>query len=95
MQYSPWIPDSIYSSYPEQQTVCKNVAYSPITRSLVHDSQTGKVFCPFGTDNSMNQSIYADQEVLNQRISTSTPFGRVPQLDPRPLARIGIRWMTT
>jgi len=95
MNPAPWIPDSIYSSYPEQQDVCKNVAYSPITRSLVHDSLTGKVFCPFGAGNSMNRSIFEDQSVLNQTFAQNTPFGKAPQLDPRPLARIGIRYMTS
>jgi hypothetical protein len=89
------LPDSIYSSYPEQQSICKNVAYSPITRTIVHDSMRGKVFCPFGAGNTMNQSIFADQAIMDIKYQNSTKWGMAPQLDPRPLTRIGIRYLTT
>jgi len=96
MNQSKWIPDSLYGVCSENgcPSVCSNEVYSPITKSFVHDSQVGKVFCPFGMDNSMNQSIFTDQQVLNTRI-TQTPWGRAPQLDPRPLTKVGLRWIVS
>jgi hypothetical protein len=99
-----YLPDSIYSlcAYKTQNCdVCSNVVYSPVVHGYVHDPQAGKVFCPFGKDSSLNQSVYADQRYINTfNVATnnqymSTTFGRAPQLDPRPLARIGLTWRTS
>ena len=63
-----WLPDSIYTICGENTqscTNCSNVVYSPVVNGMVHDTQRGKVFCPFGTNDSMNKMIYGDQKVLN------------------------------
>jgi len=102
--YKNYIPDSIYTICGENTqdcAVCSNVLYSPIVNAEVHDTQRGKVFCPFGMGESMNQPIYGDQLLLNKNYSTSNPnwakstWGHVPQLDPRPLTKIGLSWRTS
>ena len=45
-----YIPDSVYSVCAEETkecTVCSNVVWSPVVNDYVHDTQSGKVFCPF------------------------------------------------
>ena len=89
-----YLPDSIYTLCGEETqdcTICSNKLWSPIVNGFVHDSQNGKVFCPFGKADSMNKSIYTDQAFLNNLNNLpATTWGRVPQLDPRPLAKIGL-----
>ena len=44
----------------------------------------------------MNKSIYNDQAFLsNLNNLPATTWGRVPQLEPRPLAKIGLEWRTS
>ncbi len=88
-----YLPDSIYTlcgSDVKACTNCSNVVWSPVTNSLVHDSQTGKVFCPFGTNNSMNQSIFTSIPV-----DQNTKWGHAPQFEPRSLSKIGLEWRTS
>jgi hypothetical protein len=92
-----YIPDSIYGDCVNDTNVCtncSNVVYSRRLDSFVHDSQRGKVFCPFGTGESMNQSIFVDQLDINNQF-TNTRWGRVPQLDPRSLSKVGLDWRTS
>jgi hypothetical protein len=92
-----YIPDSVYTicgGSPQDCNVCSNVVNSAV--GIVHDSQRGKVFCPFGKGDTMNQSIYGDQNYLNTVNNyTPTTWGRAPQIDPRPLAKIGLSWRTS
>ena len=93
-----YIPDSVYTICETCENCnncnnCSNLVYSPVVNGMVHDSQTGKVFCPFGFNGSMNQSIFGDQNSL--RTNTSTTWGRAPQMDPRPLSKIGLTWRTS
>ena len=89
-----YLPDSIFTLCEENNcTICSNEIYSPVVGGMVHDSQNGKVFCPFGSGESMNQSIYGDQ--LSLKGLPQTTWGRAPQLDPRPLTKIGLHWRTT
>ena len=90
------VPDSIYSMCGENCSICSNTVFSNITKSVVHDTRRGKVFCPFGTGESMNQSIYSDQLYLNSqnKYPATSAWGRCPQASPRPLARIGLSWRT-
>jgi hypothetical protein len=94
-----YIPDSIYTVCGEQTQdcgICSNVVWSPVVNSYVHDSQRGKVFCPFGKSDTLNKSIYSDQIYLNNlNKPIPTTWGRVPQLDPRSLTRVGLEWRTT
>lgn len=99
-----YTPDSIYTlcgEFTNDCPVCSNSLYSPVVGGKVHDSQRGKVFCPFGKGSSMNTSVFLDQGRLNfnnithNQNYTQTPWGRVPQLDPRPLSRIGLSWRTS
>ena len=94
-----YIPDSIYTLCGEDTqdcTICSNVIFSPVVNGYVHDIQRAKVFCPFGAGDSMNKSIYNDQAFLNNLNNLpATTWGRVPQLNPRPLAKIGLHWETS
>lgn len=96
-----YIPDSVYTICGEDTNVgscniCSNVVWSPVVNGLVHDSQNGKVFCPFGKGDSMNTSIYNDQDYLNNlNKKLPTTWGRVPQLDPRALTKIGLEWRSS
>ena len=99
-----YLPDSIYTicgEYTQDCGICDNNVYSKVVSGMVHDSQRGKVFCPFGMGESMNQPIYADQSILNSNSISSQPnwgkttWGHVPQMDPRPLAKIGLTWRTS
>lgn len=96
-----YIPDSVYTMCGEDTNlapceICSNVVWSPVVNGFVHDSQNGKVFCPFGKGNTMNTSIYSDQEFINSMNNRPlTTWGRVPQLDPRTLTKIGLEWRTS
>lgn len=101
-----YLPDAIYSlcegnGVSKTCNVCSNDVWSKQLNSYVHDTQRGKVFCPFGTNDSMNQHIYQDQWSVNNNIIkfkpnyTCTTWGRVPQLDPRSLTKIGLSWRTS
>ena len=93
-----YLPDSIYTLCGEDTncSVCSNVVWSPVVNALVHDSQNGKVFCPFGKGESMNTPIYGDQAFLTKLNGfKNTTWGRVPQLNPRPLAKIGLEFRTS
>jgi hypothetical protein len=96
-----YIPDSVYAICGEQTNacnVCSNVLWSRALNAYVHDTQSGKVFCPFGKGQSLNTPIYSDQaylNLLNPDKNINTTWGRAPQLDPRPLALIGLEWRTS
>ena len=91
-----YIPDSIYTICGDDCKNCQNVVWSPVVNSYVHDSQRGKVFCPFGKGDTMNTSIYNDQIYMNNlNHLVPTTWGRVPQLDPRPLTKIGLEFRTS
>ena len=96
-----YIPDSIYTicgEYTQDCGNCSNMVWSNVVHGYVHDSQRGKVFCPFGMGNSMNTPVFGDQSFINnqqtQAWKTST-WGHVPQMDPRPLSKIGLTWRTS
>jgi len=96
-----YLPDSVYALCGEQTekcSVCNNYMYSPVVNGMVHDTLAGKVFCPFGMGNSMNQTIYTDQFMNYQSQPTSftkTTWGHAPQMDPRSLTKIGLEWRTS
>lgn len=95
-----YLPDSIYALCGEEDkppcNICSNVVWSPVVNGYVHDSQNGKVFCPFGKGNSMNKSIFEDQTYLLQtNKQADTTWGRVPQLQPRSLIKVGLEWRTS
>jgi len=99
-----YIPDSVYTICGENTqscNLCSNVVFSRVVNAPVHDSDRGKVFCPFGIGNSMNQPIYGDQAILTEENKAINPnwgkttWGHVPQLDPRPLTKIGLSWRTS
>jgi len=68
---------------------------------MVHDSQMGKVLCPFGMGDSMNQPIFGDQAYINIGSIKNKPgwgnttWGHAPQMDPRSLTKIGLSWRTS
>jgi hypothetical protein len=99
-----YLPDSIYMLCGEDTqdcSICSNNLYSPIVGGMVHDSQMGKVFCPFGMGDSMNQPIFGDQATANANYNSQKPgwskttWGHVPQMDPRSLTKIGLSWRTS
>ena len=95
-----YTPDFIYNdcrAMPSGCTVCNNMVYSNFLDGYVHDTERGKVFCPFGKGESLNQSIYAPQLLLDRTQGTNylnTKWGHAPQLYPRPLTKIGLEWRT-
>ena len=98
-----YIPDSIYTicgEYTQDCGNCSNQVWSNVVHGEVHDSQRGKVFCPFGVKGTMNIPINGQQGVLNtinlvkNNNYANTTWGHVPQLNPRPLAKIGLEWRT-
>lgn len=93
-----YLPDSLYSVCGEETQacgVCKNEVWSPVVNSYVHDTQAGKVFCPFGKGDSMNTPIFQDQAYLNRlNNQPQTTWGHVPQLGPRSLVRVGLEFRT-
>ncbi len=94
-----YLPDSIYSVCgAEECNVCSNQVYSTALNQVVHDTLRGKVFCPFGMGESLNTPIYQDQAYLvglQPSRFQNTTWGRAPQLDPRPLVKVGLQWRTT
>lgn len=99
-----YIPDSVYTICGEETqdcNICSNNVYSPVVNGFVHDPYNGKVFCPFGKGDSLNQSIIYDQSYVNssninnKNNYAQTTWGHAPQMDPRPLAHIGLSWRTS
>jgi len=95
-----YLPDSIYTVCEANEdspcTICSNNLFSPVVNGYVHDIQRAKVFCPFGAGETMNKSIYNDQAFLNNLNNLpATTWGRVPQLTPRSLSKIGLEWRTS
>ena len=99
-----YLPDSIYTicgEFTQDCNNCYNQKWSPIVNGIVHDSQRGKVFCPFGSGNSMNTPIFGEQIKLNNKNLEidpkwgNTTWGRAPQLTPRSLSRIGLEWRSS
>jgi hypothetical protein len=99
-----YIPDSVYmvcGAAPEDCNVCSNEVYSPVVQGMVHDPYNARVFCPFGMGQGLNQSITYDQSAVNTQnlmknsAYGSTTWGKAPQLDPRPLSKIGLEWRTS
>ena len=92
------LPDYVYASCTAQSgcDICSNTEYSSVLDGPVHDTLRGKVFCPFGKVGTMNGSIYADQTWLNNAQDLPlTTWGRAPQLNPRPLTKIGLSWISS
>ena len=99
-----YLPDSVYTICGEITQgcdICENKVFSNVVSGMVHDSERGKVFCPFGMGESMNQPIYGDQGILNATQINLNPkwgkstWGHAPQMDPRPLTKIGLTWRTS
>jgi hypothetical protein len=99
-----YIPDSVYMICGEQTQdcgICSNNLYSPVVSGMVHDTLRGKVLCPFGKGESMNQPIFGDQGITNATSIQTNPgwskttWGHVPQMDPRSLVKIGLSWRTS
>lgn len=95
-----YLPDSIYTVCGENTDcgVCSNVVWSPVVNDYVHDTLAGKTLCSFGKNGTMDKQTDQDQRYLTRLEPTkyiSTTWGRVPQLDPRPLSKIGLEWRTS
>ena len=98
MNFNTQFPDSIYmicGENPQDCNICKNEVFSPVVNGYVHDPLNGKVFCPFGMGNGLNQNIISDQIFINSENLIKTKWGRAPQLDPRSLTKIGLSWRTS
>ena len=91
MDNNKWLPDSLLRCEPD----CFSVPQGP-TRE--------RVWNPFGVDTTRGVSntptqvttgtrIFADHLNTGTTGTTGTTFGRAPQLDPRPLTRVGGRWV--
>jgi len=92
-----YVPDSLFmmcghlekSKYCD---ICSNKANSKLLNGAVNATEIGLAYCPFGKNDSMNKSIFMDQDSVNYG---NTQWGRAPQMDPRPLSRIGLDWRTS
>ena len=100
-----YIPDFVYNLCADDtqqcDDICSNNVFSPVVDGYVHDPRNGKVFCPFGKGETMNQSIVYDQSYINSfnsnnitNFATST-WGHAPQMDPRSLSKVGLSWRTS
>jgi len=98
-----YTPDSIYNNFINDQGMCKNEVYAPILDTNVKGPTRTLTFCPFGKGESLNKSILDDQQYLyktypdnysayNSNKNTRSLWGRVPQLNPRPLVKVGLEW---
>lgn len=78
-----YIPDTLYNVKPAQymQDVCVNELHG------IKVNERGFTKCPFGTVDSANKGIF-----FKESIPQNTQWGRVPQLDPRSLKKIGMEW---
>lgn len=89
MDYTHYIPDSIHARCDNKCNICSsNIEYSKRLKLEIQQTKRGKVFCPFGKKENIDLDIYFNQIHKN----TDTTWGRVPQLDPRSLSRIGLEW---
>jgi hypothetical protein len=87
-----YTPDSAYTLFiNDPELICKNTMNIDGIRAEA--PQREKIFCPFGIH--LNTSIYKDHNFLESYLqlnNRNTTWGRVPQLDPRPLSRIGMEF---
>ena len=82
-----YIPDSIYAPFsPKQMSFCSNTIETSYGTVSAPERANG-IKCPFGTSNSFNKGIFFKEQDYQP-----TQFGRVPQLDPRSLKKIGREW---
>lgn len=94
-----YTPDSIYMVCGHMNNsnsceICSNSTTSNLFPGInIEGTRRGFAYCPFGKKDSMNQSIFVDQQSINN--NTSTKWGRVPQLPPRSLSLIGLDWRTS
>ena len=82
-----YIPDTIYSLFsPDDITnICVNKMNTEF--GVVNSTERGSVICPFGSNDSVNKGVF-----FREPINNNTVWGKVPQLTPRPLSRIGMEW---
>jgi hypothetical protein len=90
-----YTPDSIFmkcgaTTVTDNCTECYNQITTNLYPGNVYATERAFAYCPFGKGESMNRDIFNEQKTLN--ISQDTTWGRVPQLSPRPLTRIGLEW---
>lgn len=82
-----YIPDSLYAPLSTTQLpFCSNEMNTKYGSVRAPERANG-IKCPFGTTESFEKGIF-----LKEFNISTTPFGRVPQLDPRPLNKIGREW---
>jgi hypothetical protein len=87
-----YTPDSVYNNYNNDNGMCKNDFYAPVLDDKAKGPTRTLTFCPFGKGDSLNKSILDDQKYLYKTSNKNTRWGRVPQLDPRPLVKVGLEW---
>ena len=91
-------PDSIYvnclQTVNDCNNVCNNTIFSYVTESNVFTPERVHRFCAFGNVNTQNLTTFEDQAFLIQQEPSrfNKKWGRIPQLGPRPLSRIGLEW---
>ena len=92
--YSDYAVNNYYSKIPPTYNCdsCENMEYSSELNGYVHDVERAKVFAPFGRIGTMNKNIFQSQNDLYKDENTKTKWGHAPQLNPRPLTRIGLEW---
>jgi hypothetical protein len=82
-----YIPDSLYASLnPEQLPFCSNQLDTELGPVYAPERANG-IKCPFGTIESASRGIFFEEPAFPDTI-----FGRVPQLTPRSLNKIGMEW---
>ena len=82
-----YVPDSLYAPLgPDKLNFCKNTIETVYGTVRAPERANG-IKCPFGTIDSSSKGIF-----FRENINTETTWGRVPQLTPRPLNKIGLEW---
>ena len=66
---------------------CKKTVYSEFIKGEVSAPQRGEQLCPFGINDTYIHMNFKDQDSIPPRF-----VGDAPQLNPRPLSRIGKEW---
>jgi hypothetical protein len=83
-----YIPDSLYAPLSKKEMPFCTDSLNTQYGSVSAPERANGIKCPFGTTESFEKGIFLKES----SIITPTPFGRVPQLDPRSLKKIGREW---
>ena len=82
-----YIPDSVYAPFSVNNlNFCSN-KINTLEGVVTAPERASEIKCPFGTNDSFNKGIFFKETQLPY-----STWGRVPQLNPRSLNKIGMEW---